>query len=114
MPPTPGKKLNSRPKSGNAYYHTVQNILSSHFLPKNIKLKISRTIILPNILYRFETLSLTLREEHKLRVFKNRVLQEIFGPKKDDVTRDWSKLHNAELHNFYTSPNSIQVIIQEE
>jgi hypothetical protein len=95
MMPTPGKKLNCRPKSRNAYYDTFQNLLSSHLLPKNIKIKINKTIILPIILYRFRTLALTLREEHNLRVFKNRVLQEIFGPKREEVTRDWSKLHNV-------------------
>jgi len=57
-----------------------------------------------------ETWLLTLREEHKLRVFENRVLRRIFGPKRDKVTREWSKLHKEELNDLYSSPNIIQVI----
>ena len=72
-----------RLKSGNACYHSVQNLLSSILLSKNLKIKIYRTIILPVVLYGCETLSLTLREEHRLRVFENRVLRRIFGPKRD-------------------------------
>jgi hypothetical protein len=64
---------------------------------------------LPVVLYGRETWSLTLREEHRLRVFENRVLR-IFGPKRDEVTRDWRKLHNEELHNLYSSPNIIRMI----
>jgi hypothetical protein len=55
-------------------------------------------------------LSLTLREEHRVRVFENRVLRRIFGPRRDEVTRDWRKLHNEELHNLYSSPNIITMI----
>jgi hypothetical protein len=79
-------------------------------LPKNIKIRIYKTIILPVVLYGCETWSLTLREEHRLRVFENRVLRRIFGPKRDDVTGDWRKLHNEELHNLYSSPNIIRMI----
>jgi hypothetical protein len=57
-----------------------------------------------------ETWSLTLREEHRLRVFENRVLRRIFGPKRDEVTRGWRKLHNGELHNLYSSPSIIRTI----
>jgi hypothetical protein len=53
---------------------------------------------------------LTLREEHRLRVFENRVLRRIFGPKRDEVTRDWRKLHNEDLHNLYSSPSIIRMI----
>jgi hypothetical protein len=56
------------------------------------------------ILYGCETWSLTLREEHKLRVFENRVLRRIFGPKRDEVTGGWRRLHNEELHDLYSSP----------
>jgi hypothetical protein len=57
-----------------------------------------------------ETWSLTLREEHKLTVFENRVLKRIFGPKRDEVTGEWRKLHSEELHNLYLSPNIITQI----
>jgi hypothetical protein len=62
------------------------------------------------VLYWCETWSLTLREEHRLRAFKNRMLRRIFGPRKDEVTGDWRKLHNEELHNLYSSPNIIKMI----
>ena len=75
-----------RLKSGNACYHSVQNLLSSSLLSKNLKIKIYRTIILPVVLYGCETWSLTLREERRLRVFGNRGLRGIFGPKRDGVT----------------------------
>jgi hypothetical protein len=68
---------------------------------------IYRTIILPVVLYGCETLSLTLREEHSLRVFENRVLRKIFGPKRDGVMGGWRKLHNEELHDLYSSPSVI-------
>jgi hypothetical protein len=63
-----------------------------------------KTIILPVVLYGCETWSLTLREEHRLRLFENRVLRRIFGPKRDEVTGEWRKLHNKELHDLYSSP----------
>jgi hypothetical protein len=66
-----------------------------------MSVRIYETIILPLVLYGRETWSLTLREEHRLRVFENRVLRRIFGPKKDEVTGGWRKLHNGELHNLY-------------
>jgi hypothetical protein len=71
--------------------------LPSHLLSKNIKARIYKTIILPVVLYGFETWSLTLRKEHRLRVFENRVLRRIFGPKRDEETGGWRKLHNEEL-----------------
>jgi hypothetical protein len=74
-----------------------------------VKIKIYKTIILPVVLYGCETLSLTSREEHRLRVFENRVLRIIFGPKRDEVTEGWRKLHNKELHGLYALP-SIRVI----
>jgi hypothetical protein len=67
-----------------------------------------KTIILPVVLYGCETWSVTLREEHRLRVFENRVLRRIFGPKRDEVTGEWRKLHNEELHILYSSPNIIR------
>jgi hypothetical protein len=67
--------------------------LSSRLLSRNVKVKIYKSIILPVVLYGRETWYLTLREEHRLRVFENRVLRRIFGPKRDEVTGDWRKLH---------------------
>jgi hypothetical protein len=64
----------------------------------------------PVILYGCDTWSLTVREEHKLRVFENRVLKRIFGPKRDGVTGGWRKLHNEELHDLYSSPSIIRII----
>jgi hypothetical protein len=75
-----------------------------------VKVRIYKTIILPVILYGCDTWSLTVREEHKLRVFENRVLRRIFGPKRDGVTGGWKKLYNKELHNLYSSPNIIRII----
>jgi hypothetical protein len=80
-------------------------------LSESIKFKIYRTIILPVVLYGFETWSLTWREEYRLRVLENKVLRRIFGLKRDDVTWEWRKLHNEELNGMYSSrPNIIQVI----
>jgi hypothetical protein len=84
--------------------------LSSRLLSSNVKVKIYKTIILPVVLYGCETWSLTLREENRLRVFENRVLRRIFGPKRDEVTGEWRKLHNEELHILYSSPNIIRQI----
>jgi hypothetical protein len=76
-------------------------------LCRNVKVKIYKTVILPVVLYGCETWSLTLREGHRLMVFENRVLRRIFGPKRDEVTGEWRKLHNGELHNMYSSPDII-------
>jgi len=85
-------------------YHAV---VTGIHLSKNIKIKTQRIIILYVVLYGCETWSLTFREERKLRVFENRVLGRIFGPKRDEVTGEWRKLHNEEV---YSSPNIIWVI----
>jgi hypothetical protein len=82
--------------------------LSSRLLSRNVKVKIYKTIILPVVLYVCETWSVTLREVHRLRVFENRLLRIIFGPKVVDVTEEWRKLHNEELHNLYSSPNIVR------
>jgi hypothetical protein len=79
-------------------------------LSKNLKIRIYKNIILPLVMYGCETWSLTLREEHRLKVFENRVLRRIFGPKRDEVTGEWRKLHNEELRDFYSSPNIIRII----
>jgi len=80
-------------KSGNVCHHSVQNLFSTSLLSKDLKSKIYRTIILPVVLNGCETLSLTLREERRLRIFENRLLRRIFGPRRDEVTGDWRKLH---------------------
>ena len=77
------------------------NLLSSRLLSKNLKIKIYRTIILPVVLYRCKILSLTLREERKLRVFENMVLRRIFGLRRDEVTGEWRRLHKEELNDLY-------------
>jgi hypothetical protein len=82
------EEIKRRLNSGNACYHSVQSLLSFRLLSRNLKVKIYKTIILPVVLYGCETWSLTLREEHRLRVFENRVLRGIFGPKRDEVTRE--------------------------
>jgi hypothetical protein len=84
--------------------------LSSRLLSKNVKVRIYTTIVLPVLLYGCETWSLIITEEHKLRVFENRVLRRIFGPKRDGVTGGWRKLLNEELHNLYSSPSIIIII----
>jgi hypothetical protein len=89
---------------------SVQNLLSSRLLSRNVKIKKYKTIILPLVLYGCKTWSLMLTEEHRLRVFENRVLRRIFGPKRDKVTGSWRKLHNEELHGLYSSPSIIRVI----
>jgi hypothetical protein len=104
------KEIKRRLNSGNACYHSVQNLLSSRLLSKNLKIRIYKMITLPVDLYRCETWSLTLREEHRLRVFQNRVLRRVFGPKRDKVMGEWRKLHNEELHDLYSSPSIIRII----
>jgi hypothetical protein len=82
--------------------------LFPRLISKELKIKIYRTVILPVVLYGYETWSLTLREEHRLRVFENRVLR-IFGPKRQE-DGSWRKLHNDELHSLYSSLNIVRVI----
>ena len=79
-------------------------------LSKKLKIKIYRTIILTVVLYVCETWSLTLRDEHRLRVFENRVLRRVFGPKRNEVTGEWRKLHNEELSDMYSLPNIVRVV----
>jgi hypothetical protein len=95
------EEIKRRLNSGNTYYHSVQNLLSSHLLSKNIQIRIYKSIILPVVLYGCETWSL---------IFKNRVLRRIFGPNRDEMKGGWRKLHNEELHNLYSSPSIIRMI----
>ena len=96
--------IKSRLKSGKACCHAMQNLLSSSLLSSNLKIKIHRTIILP------ETWSLTLRKELRLRILENRVLRRIFGSKRDEVTGEWRKQHNEELNDLYSLPSIVRVI----
>jgi hypothetical protein len=94
------EEIKSRLNTGNACYHSIQSLLSSRLLSRNLKAKIYKTIILPVATYGCETWLLTLGEEHRLRVFENSVLRGIFGPKRDEVTGERRKLHSEELHNL--------------
>jgi hypothetical protein len=89
-------------------YYSVQNLFS-RLISKNLKIKIYKTVILSVALYGCETWSLTLREEHRLRVFESKVFRNIFGPKREE-DGSWRKLHNDELHSLYSSPNIVRVI----
>ena len=73
-------------------------------------IKIYITVILSDVYYGCETCSLTLREEHRLLVFENRVLRKILGPERDEVTREWKRLHNKDLYDLSLTPNTIQII----
>ena len=83
------------------------------YASKNLKIKIYKTIILPVVLYGCETWSLTLREERRLWLFKNRVLRRMFEPKRDE-NGEWRRPHNEELHSLYRSPNIVSVIKLED
>jgi hypothetical protein len=90
---------------------TIQSrVLSSHLLSGNVKVKLYKTIILQVVLYGCETWSLTLRDKHRMRVFENRVLRRILGPKSDEVTGEWRKLPSEELHILFSFPNIIRHI----
>jgi len=80
-------EIKSRLKSGNACYHSVQNLLSSSLMSRNLRIKIYRIIIIPVVLYGCETWSLIVRDESRVMLFKNRVLRRIFGPKRDKVNK---------------------------
>jgi len=84
--------------------------LSSSLLSKNVKIKINRIIILPVVLYGCDTWSLRLRKERRVWEYENRMLRRIFGPKGDEVTGEWRKLHIKELNDLYCSPNIVRVI----
>jgi hypothetical protein len=103
------EEIKGRLKSGNAWCHSVQNLLPSSLLSKNINIKIYISVILPVTLYGCETWSLTCWEKHRLKVFNNRMFRKIFGPKKDKVT-GMEKTNKEELDDVYSSPYIIQVI----
>ncbi|KAJ4451543.1 hypothetical protein ANN_03009 [Periplaneta americana] len=104
------EEIKRRINMGNACYYSVEKLLSSSLLSKNLKVRIYKTVILPVVLYGCETSTLTLREEQKLRVFENKFLRKIFGAKRNEVTGEWRKLHNAELHALYSLPDIIRNI----
>jgi hypothetical protein len=104
------EEIKSSLNSGNACCRSVHSLLSSRLLSRNVKVKIYKTTIQPVVLYGCETWSVTLREEHRLRVFENRVLRGIFGAKRDEVTGQWRKLDSGELHNLYSSPDIVTQI----
>ena len=94
----------------NACCYSVQNLLSCRLLSKNVKINIYRTIILPVVLYGCEIWLLTLREERRLRVFENRVLRTVFGPKREELTGERRKLCNEELNDLYSIPNIVRMV----
>ena len=102
------EEIKCRINMGNECYYSLEKILSSHLLSKKLEGNTYKTIILPVLLYGGETWSLTLREEHRLRVFENKVLRKIPRAKRDEITGEWRKLYNAELHALYSSPNIIR------
>ncbi|KAJ4433527.1 hypothetical protein ANN_15836, partial [Periplaneta americana] len=104
------EEIKHRINMGNACYYSFEKLLSSSLLSTNLKVRIYKTVILPVVLYGCETWTLTLREEHRLRVFENKVLRKIFRAMRDAITEEWRKLHNTELHAFYSSPDIIRNI----
>jgi hypothetical protein len=99
------EEIKRRLNSDNACYHSVQNLPSTRLLYQNINIKIYKATISPVVLYGWKNWSLTLIEEHRLRVFENRVLRRIFGPQGDEVTGGWKQLHNV-----YFSPSTIRMV----
>jgi hypothetical protein len=104
------KKLIADWDSENSCYHSSQNHLSSSLLPKNLKIRIYRSIILSVVLCGCETWLHTLRVERRLRVFESWVLRRIFGPTRYQVRGGMRKLHNEELNDPYCLPNFVRVI----
>jgi hypothetical protein len=103
-------EIKMKRNSAKACYHSVQNLLSSRLLLKSAKMRMHKIIILPVVLFEFQTWSLTSKAEHRFGLFENRVRRRIFGPKRDEVTGMWRKLHNEELHDLYPSPSIITLI----
>jgi hypothetical protein len=101
-------EIKSRLNSGNVCYYSVENLLSSCLISRSLKIKIYKTVILLFVLYGCETWSLTLREKCRLRIFENRVLRRMFGPKREEDGL-WRKLHTDEVHSQYSSLNIVRV-----
>jgi hypothetical protein len=104
------EEIKSRLKSGKVCYHAVGNLPSSSLLSSNLKIEIYRTVMLPVVLYGCQTWSLKLREERRQRVFENRMMSGIFGPKWDEVKGEWRELYNEELTDLYSETNIVRVI----
>jgi len=111
---TNNKAMHEEFKSGlqaeNVCYYSVQNLLRAIFLTKNISINIYITFILPVVFYGCKIWSHTMREERRQRVYENRVLRRIFGPKRDGATMEWTKPYNEELNDLYSSPNIFRVM----
>ena len=101
------EEIKRRINMGHACYYSLEKIWSSRLLCKKLKVNTYKTIILLVLLYGCQTWSLTLREVHRLRVFENKVFRKIFGAKRDEITGEWRKLHNAKLYALYFSSNII-------
>jgi hypothetical protein len=104
------EKIKWRLNSSNVCFHSVQSLLSSRLLTKNVKITLYTTTVLAVVLYGCETWSLTLREEHRLRVFEVRALRRIFGLKRSEVVGRWREL----LHTLYASPNVIGLVKHDD
>jgi hypothetical protein len=94
----------------NACYHSLQNLLPSTFLSKNVKNERHKTTIPPVVSYECHTSVLILKKEHRLKVLENRMLRRVFGPKREEVAGNWRRLHNEELHNLCASLNICRVL----
>jgi hypothetical protein len=105
------EEIKRRLNSGSACYHSVQKLLYSCLLSKNVKIRIYRTIILSGTLYWCKTWSLTLMDKHRLRLTENRVRGRIFFQKRDEVKGGCETLHNKELRNLYSSPSTISMMM---
>jgi hypothetical protein len=94
------KEIKSTLKSGNACSYSVQSLLLPRLMSKHAKIRIHETIIFSLVLYGCETWYLTLREEHRVRVFESRLLSRMFGQKRDEIIGNWRKLHSEDLHKL--------------
>jgi len=104
------EEIKSRLKSGKVSCRSVQNLLSASLISKNSNIKIYRIIILPVVFMGVKLGLSDTGEERKLKVFENRLLRTIFGPKRDEASGEWRRLHNEELYDLYCSSNIIRVV----
>jgi len=102
------EEIKSRLVSANAcFFYSVQKLLTSRLISRKLKLKIYITVILPVILYGYK---IGVADEHKLRVFENKVLRKIYVPKRDEMTGEWRRLHKEKLHGLYDSPDVVRIM----